>query len=247
MKQPINNPDSPLMRAHAVRVEFQPMPSCGMESPLSQSEQRSDLGCNGRSAPRSDPSDWEERPGLAPWSRRSLRPTSRAQGSCLRALPPKRLAAHPQSVPMATLIGLSYSPWTRKARWALDHHGLSYTFVEHLPMLGEPLLRWKLRRWRAPVTVPAFIDKGARLMDSCTIARPRRTPSPPDNKKLFPHTHRDAIDGWNRAPNASCAPGEGLSSPPCSAPKKPFSLLLLPRSPNQSACAPHRAPWSPWA
>lgn len=111
---------------------------------------------------------------------------------------------------MATLIGLSYSPWTRKARWALDHHGLSYTFVEHLPMLGEPLLRWKLRRWRAPVTVPAFIDKGARLMDSCTIARHAEHQAPPDNKKLFPHTHRDAIDGWNQCAERLMRAGRGL-------------------------------------
>jgi hypothetical protein len=57
MKQPINNPDSPLMRAHAVRVEFQPMPSCGMESPLSQANSGRTLAAMAAALPVPDPSD----------------------------------------------------------------------------------------------------------------------------------------------------------------------------------------------
>ncbi len=42
---------------------------------------------------------------------------------------------------MATLHGLSCSPWTWRARWALDHHRIDYDYREHTPMLGERRLR----------------------------------------------------------------------------------------------------------
>ncbi len=41
--------------------------------------------------------------------------------------------------PFRRLIGLHYSPWTEKARWALDRQRVPYAFEEHLPMLGEML------------------------------------------------------------------------------------------------------------
>jgi glutathione S-transferase len=71
----------------------------------------------------------------------------------------------------AELVGLSYSPWTEKARWALDHCGVGYRYTEHLLILGMPSLRAKLGRWKGGVTVPAFIDGSTRLTDSFLIAR----------------------------------------------------------------------------
>ena len=44
-----------------------------------------------------------------------------------------------------TLYGVGYSPWTERARWALDHHRIAYRYREHLPMLGEPMLRRRAR------------------------------------------------------------------------------------------------------
>jgi glutathione S-transferase len=71
----------------------------------------------------------------------------------------------------AHLYGLAYSPWTERARWALDHHGVVYRYHEHVPMLGEPLLRMHAKP--APgqrATVPLFIDdRGERFMDSLAI------------------------------------------------------------------------------
>ncbi|MBL8681975.1 MAG: glutathione S-transferase N-terminal domain-containing protein [Myxococcales bacterium] len=71
----------------------------------------------------------------------------------------------------AHLYGLAYSPWTERARWALDHHRIAYDYHEHVPMLGEPLLRL---RAKVPAgqrtTVPLFVDEhGARFMDSIAI------------------------------------------------------------------------------
>ncbi|MCB9761730.1 MAG: glutathione S-transferase [Alphaproteobacteria bacterium] len=71
---------------------------------------------------------------------------------------------------MPELIALRYSPWSEKARWALDHHRIDYTETEYLPMLGTPVLRWRLGRWRGPVTVPALVDDGVALGDSTDIA-----------------------------------------------------------------------------
>jgi len=76
---------------------------------------------------------------------------------------------------MRELIGLAYSPWTEKARWALQHHRIPYRYTEHLMMFGMPSLRWKMRRPFGDVTVPALIDRSdgrtVRLGDSWDIAR----------------------------------------------------------------------------
>lgn len=73
---------------------------------------------------------------------------------------------------MAELLGLIYSPWSEKARWALDARAVPYRFRPYLPLLGEPALRLKLRRWRGRVTVPVLTDDGGRVFaDSLDIAR----------------------------------------------------------------------------
>jgi glutathione S-transferase len=73
---------------------------------------------------------------------------------------------------MATLHGLSYSPWTERARWALDHHRVDYRYREHAPLLGELRLRRLARRTgRAKATVPLFVDGGRAIGDSVEIIR----------------------------------------------------------------------------
>jgi glutathione S-transferase len=71
------------------------------------------------------------------------------------------------------LWGLHYSPWTEKARWALDHHHVEYRYREHMPLLGEPALRWRTRTRPAgsPASVPAWIDGTNVIGDSTEIAR----------------------------------------------------------------------------
>lgn len=71
----------------------------------------------------------------------------------------------------AHLYGAAYSPWTERARWALDHHRIAHQYHEHVPMLGEFLLRAKAKVPRGQrTTVPLFIDEhGARYMDSIAI------------------------------------------------------------------------------
>jgi glutathione S-transferase len=74
---------------------------------------------------------------------------------------------------MRTLYGLTQSPWTEKARWALDHHTLAYSYHEHVPLLGEVLLRLKTRtrpRGTKP-SVPLLVDGDASFCSSLAIAR----------------------------------------------------------------------------
>lgn len=69
------------------------------------------------------------------------------------------------------LLGLPYSPWTERARFALDHHRIAHRFREHRPLLGELGLRRLARRAGvAKATVPVWIDGAEVVFDSCAIA-----------------------------------------------------------------------------
>ena len=52
------------------------------------------------------------------------------------------------------LIGESFSPWTKKARWALEQCDHSYDYKEYTPALSEPALRLRLRKLKGTVSVP---------------------------------------------------------------------------------------------
>jgi len=71
-----------------------------------------------------------------------------------------------------TLYGLYYSPWTERARWALAHHGVEHRYVEHVPLLGEPVLRFVARKTAAKKkSVPLFVDDSGAYGDSLDIVR----------------------------------------------------------------------------
>jgi len=70
----------------------------------------------------------------------------------------------------STLYGLNVSPWTERARWALDHHAITYTYHEHVPMLGEVLLRRKAGV-KGKASVPLFHDGESAVMGSFEIAK----------------------------------------------------------------------------
>jgi len=70
-----------------------------------------------------------------------------------------------------TLIGIKYSPWSYRARWGLDLKGVSYTYREYLPMLGEPLLRLQTGKLSGKLTVPVLIHGDLVLTDSLDILR----------------------------------------------------------------------------
>jgi len=69
-----------------------------------------------------------------------------------------------------TLYGLAYSPWTERARWALDLKNVSYRYREHSPYLGEYALRFRARRLgRVRATVPLLVGPDVAIGDSFEI------------------------------------------------------------------------------
>jgi glutathione S-transferase len=93
---------------------------------------------------------------------------------------------------MPELLALPFSPWSERARWALDVRNVPYDYRRYQPIVGEPALRVKLRRVRGPVTVPVFTtDDGVVLSDSTDIARWANARG--DGPALFPSEHDAAI------------------------------------------------------
>jgi glutathione S-transferase len=111
---------------------------------------------------------------------------------------------------MARLVAISYSPWSERARWALDHHRLPYEEVAYTPMLGEPWLRTVARRPVGRVTVPFYQDGETRLYDSRDIAvhADREGKGSP----LFPPGGDAEIDRWLEASEQVAAGGRALAT-----------------------------------
>jgi glutathione S-transferase len=111
---------------------------------------------------------------------------------------------------MTELLGLPYSPWTEKARWALDARGVPYEFRHYQPLLGEPALRAKLRRLRGRVSVPVLTDDaGAVVGDSADIAR--WADGRGEGPTFFPAEHADAIAEWVALSERALAAGRALA------------------------------------
>jgi glutathione S-transferase len=69
------------------------------------------------------------------------------------------------------LVYLSISPWSERARWALDHHGIEYELVAHVPVTGERRLRRLVGAGAGRVTVPVLLLPGEVIRESWDIAR----------------------------------------------------------------------------
>ena len=109
---------------------------------------------------------------------------------------------------MAQLFQLSYSPWSEKARWALDHHRVRYRKVDHVPMLGELRLRLAAGKLGGPVSVPLLVDGDVVLADSLAIARYAERAG--GGAPLFPPGRETEVVGWSDASEALAAGGRGL-------------------------------------
>ncbi len=111
---------------------------------------------------------------------------------------------------MHDLYQIHYSPWSERARFALDACGVRYNRIEFIATLGEPALRHRLGRWRGKLSVPVFFpDGGPPLDDSFDIARWASEHSDTD---LLPNADRDAIRGWNEVANRALEAGRILTT-----------------------------------
>lgn len=110
------------------------------------------------------------------------------------------------------LTGLFYSPWTEKAKWALDYHHLPYHYHEHFMILDVPRLRLTLRKFRGGITVPALVDKtvqpAVRLMDSWEIAS--HADQIGKREKLLPENQVGEIRQFNERSESALSAGRVL-------------------------------------
>lgn len=113
------------------------------------------------------------------------------------------------------LLCLTYSPWSIRARWALDHHAVSHELEHYLPMLGEPILRARLGVLRGTVSVPVlFEDDGRAVRGSKEIARHAETIAPAGGERsLFPLAHAAHVERWDGISEAIARAGRALLTP----------------------------------
>lgn len=112
---------------------------------------------------------------------------------------------------MPELIHLSFSPWSEKARWALDLCGVEYRAREYLPVLGELELRRLLRRPRGQVTVPLLRDGERVFSDSYTIACYANDRS--TGRKLIPPGQEARVAHYNALSERGMAAARALMLP----------------------------------
>jgi glutathione S-transferase len=93
------------------------------------------------------------------------------------------------------LVVLKVSPWSERAKWALDHHRIAYETREHAPFLGERRLRRLVGPGKKRATVPILLAGERVLTESWDIAlyadREGR------GAKLIPREREAEIRGWN--------------------------------------------------
>lgn len=110
-------------------------------------------------------------------------------------------------MPKVTLVGLGYSPWTHRARWALDHHKVGYTFEHYLPVVGEPMLRARTRKWSGKISVPVLLTPHGAITDSVDIVR--HADSIGSGSKLF-DGHESAVSKWLAIAEEALSAARGL-------------------------------------
>src|SRR5690606_20608746 len=100
------------------------------------------------------------------------------------------------------LVGESFSPWTQKARWALEYCEVAHRYEEYIPGLGEPWLRWRMRQPSGVVSVPVARAGRRWLRDSWEIANHAAVACGDD--RLGP---MHEVAAWNTLGEAALAEG----------------------------------------
>lgn len=109
---------------------------------------------------------------------------------------------------MLVLTAIAFSPWSEKARWALDHHRVNYREAPFRPVFGELELRLRMRRPFGRITVPVLRDGRRWLTDSYAIAR--HAESIGKGTPLFPNDALAEISAWNQRSEAALAAGRAI-------------------------------------
>lgn len=107
------------------------------------------------------------------------------------------------------LLHIPYSPWSEKARWALEIRRVPHRAKVYQPLIGEPALRLRLRRARGPITVPVLFAPGGPYSDSLDIARYAAVHG--EGPELFPPGRDPEITAWNALSERALAGGRMIS------------------------------------
>lgn len=110
---------------------------------------------------------------------------------------------------MRRLTGIAFSPWSEKAKWALDHHHISYRYQEYVPLLGEFALRVQMGMPSGKLTVPVLRLGKSWLTDSLDIAKYAERNG--DGTPLFPEEKRLEIEMWNARSQEALAAGRAIA------------------------------------
>jgi len=109
---------------------------------------------------------------------------------------------------MVELLHIPYSPWSEKARWALELCGVQHARRVYQPIVGELALRRMLRRLRGPVTVPVLRDGESLYADSFAIARYADAHG---TRKLFPPGEEARVGRYDALSERGLAAGRVLA------------------------------------
>ncbi len=106
------------------------------------------------------------------------------------------------------LVVLHVSPWSERARWALDHHGLAFREVQHAPFLGERKLRKLVGPTQPRATVPVLVDGERVVTQSWDIAA--HADRVGAGTPLLPAARLEAIRAWVEGIDAVSDHGRAL-------------------------------------
>lgn len=108
------------------------------------------------------------------------------------------------------LWSISYSPWSDKARWALDHCEVAYRRRSFRPIVDELALRRALGSWTGPVSVPILQLPDEVLAGSWDIATWADGQVARDELRIFPARHEAALRRYDALSEAALAAGRTL-------------------------------------
>jgi glutathione S-transferase len=106
------------------------------------------------------------------------------------------------------LVSLHISPWSERARWALDHHRIVYEKIEHVPLLGERRLRRLVGGRKKRATVPVLLAGEQVLTESWDIALYADRVG--QGSKLVPPGREGEVRKWNDLADEAMANGRAL-------------------------------------
>src|ERR1019366_1120250 len=106
------------------------------------------------------------------------------------------------------LVALNVSPWSERAKWALDPNGLEYQVINHMPVVGERRLRRLVGPGKPRATAPVLLAGDDVVSESWDIAVYADREG--KGTKLLPPEHEAAIRAWCALADEAMSAGRAL-------------------------------------